>query len=145
MRNIIALIFLLSFVIAGLARADAGDSLDGALRIEFGREYTDNLASREDIDYYRFDLPANGNVVIAMQHDDTSLTSSGAFWIGELSKLGSNSVLHSIDLAGAPNSAFIQEGLPAGAYQIKVIRHNYSPAQYHLKVDFQPSEFMVML
>jgi len=133
--------FLMLF--SSMAYADADDDPSGANPINLGQEYTGNLSSSSDTDYYKFQLPNDGNVAVTLRHQDSGIsTSTSTYWRGYLYVEGDlSNALHIVYLKGTPNTATIQEGLPAGTYYLKIIDYSYSPAQYHLKVDFEASDY----
>ncbi len=105
--------------------------------MKLAQEYIGNLSSSNDVDYYKFEVPNDGNVTITLRHDDLELSSSSkSYWNVFLYSQDDPSYSpHSFSLEGDSSPDSIQEGIPAGTYFIKITKsNNYSSAQYYLKV-----------
>ncbi len=116
-------------------------SFDKANPILLDNEYTGNLSSSSDEDYYRFQLPQPGNVVVTLRVDNAVDAPTGD-WVVVLYGAVGYKDLRSMTLTGGRDSTFFQEGLPAGSYYLEVDSYSTQKLnQYHFEVAFEPSDF----
>jgi len=121
-------------------------SFDNATFIELQKEYSANLVYYNDIDYYYFELPSNGNASIILNHKSNNITNNtDSLWMAYLfSEHNTVDSLHTITLRGNNSPVSMSEGLPVGKYYIKIKAYNNSswvPEQYYIKVNFTNSNY----
>jgi len=116
------------------------DSPDDATKINFNQEYQENISSRSDVDYFKFQIYSPGNIVVKLSHE-TIMSSTATYWKAYLYNENTfDSHLNSLTLKGSNRISTFQEGLPIGTYYIKVTDISYSSDNYYLTIEFEPSD-----
>ncbi len=98
--------------------------------------YTDKLSSSSDVNWYTFDLPADGIVHFNFSHEYVNTSSD--CWTMLLYDANDN-CLQVCDYSGnyTQNTREAAIGLPKGTYYIKIVSANkYSSAKYSFKFEF---------
>lgn len=107
-----------------------------AMSIRLDKEYTGNLTSENDVDYYKFSISEKRKIWIDFSHDKTS--GNDIFW--KLSLFG-DSDGSLIDINATGENAKITSGsvrLPAGNYYIRINSYYWSDLDYTFCVCSKP-------
>ncbi len=113
------------------------DSMDKAMLISVNEEVTGNISDKNDKDYYKFELPADGYISLTFSHGYAD--SSGGYWGSYIfDSDGNNVVIPDTDKAYQwyfgnikDDSTGIRIGLPKGSYYVKI-----TPSAYWSSVDY---------
>ncbi len=122
--GILLMAFAFNIGIIMSVQADVGDTPADALEIEFGQEYSDDLSSFlffvDDADFYKFELPDDGRVIILLRTEDEQLLQSFPWKLYGNNEDGTLGREIRDDLFSNYKIAQYQEGLSAGTYYIKI-------------------------
>ncbi len=137
----------LNMVTVILVHADDADYPHEAFEIELNQEESGQLSDfGVDTNYYKFELPSDGNIIISLRIEDSSVSFTST-WQGALYHEDDlNSELRELSFGGAYKTFSTQEGLPKGTYYLKIFCPIYgilvcSTATYYLEVSFVKSDF----
>lgn len=111
------------------------DSARTATAIVTGQEITGNLYTDSDRDYYKFELPASGRIVIDFWH--ALIDSTQRYWDVELLDESLTRFLYGFTSRGKPaefGSSVIR--LPAGTYYLRVTPYYHSSIDYHFLIRY---------
>ena len=119
-----------------------------ATTLELNTEYSANLAIKGDVDFFKFNLPANGNVVVSFKHEEFSDNTHVHWNVYLYSETDIESPLGSMAIKATDKSTSFSTGIGVGTYLIKVTPQ-YSGRdiqywwddQYFLAVNFEESDF----
>jgi len=117
------------------------DSFENATEINFNTEYSGNLSSHNDVDYYKFYISNPGKILISMHHDSFNLTHiSKIFWTAFLySEMDKINSVNQIFLKGNDFFSSIETEIDKGNYYVKILCNSSSswvPDQYFFKIIF---------
>ena len=139
-----ALITMLMVLLCSMALADAPGIITEALPIQVNTDYSDNIAERDDVDYFKFTLSEPGPVSLTFSHEyeDVSIDRWQVAFLdsdGEsfMSRYFAPNALHPITTC--------ELGLPAGTFYVKINRDtywsNYCDKIYTFKINFSSSPY----
>ena len=116
----------------GIEAQAAGSSFASATKINVNQNYTDNIADRDENDYFRFTLSSDSKVSFSFSHN--YIDSGNGYWNLHLYKdNNSYDELYSCDFAGNEKTTkTLNLGLPKGTYYIKISNDWY----YKTTIDY---------
>ncbi|OQY46139.1 MAG: hypothetical protein DRR08_04450 [Candidatus Parabeggiatoa sp. nov. 2] len=136
----------LGFVI--LANGQAYATIDDATEIEVGTEYSDAISTADEVDWFRFNLPADGNVVVSLKHEQFSESNAIHWNVYLYSGADTASPLGSTSIRATARDGSFSLGLGAGTYFVKVTpQYNarydttWWDDPYFLAVNFEESHY----
>jgi hypothetical protein len=111
-----------------------------------GTKYKGVLSSKEEIDYFRFTLPADGNVIVTFSHKEIS--DSYVYWqVNLYGETDFNNSLGAMSIKGIEGTVSFFAGITAGTYFIKIepgeraLGYSWWNDQYYLSVNFEQSNY----
>lgn len=127
-----------SFKKSSVCETEDNNSKTNADLINLNTDYTGNLITSSDTDWYKFSVDEKGYTEISFTHD--TIESSAVCWIVNLYKSDGTTLIKSIDVKGNTEiSAFPKISLESGDYYIKVAGsriYNFSSMNYSLNAAF---------
>lgn len=115
---------------------ESNDSFGSAYPISPNTEYTGNMQSRNDIDYYTFELPSHGKISIRFLHD--KMDSTDSYWHLILSNdIDATPLMESYIKGGQSESELDSLRLPSGKYYLKIEPYVYSNMDYHFQIHYE--------
>jgi hypothetical protein len=146
MRSIrLRLFFLLILGFFILANGQA--SIIDAIEIETGIESSDAISAADEVDWFRFNLPADGNVIVSLRHEQFSDSNAVHWNVYLYSGTNLESPLDSMSIKATARSRLFSVGLGAGTYFLKVTPqyNKYDTTwwddPYFLTVNFEESNY----
>ncbi len=145
--TVLALLFTYGTVLT--MTASAGSTMSGATAISTNCMYRDNIASEENVDYFKFTLSYAGSVYLNFQHEN--LFNQNIFW-DVLLLNNANQEIATFEFNGTDtNVNTYVVGLNAGTYYLRVTGdgwsdywnecNNYSDKSYYLTVKYTQSAY----
>nr|MCR4642562.1 hypothetical protein [Lachnospiraceae bacterium] len=125
----------------GASESEDNNSVEEANPISVNTEYSGNIASSSDKDYYRFHLDAAGVVSFAFAHD--FVDKSDRLWKMRLYRAEYvTDVLMEREFRGNETQTLttVSVGLPAGDYILLLTEYYWSDAAYRFKVNYTKSD-----
>lgn len=106
-----------------------------ANQIELNKEYTGNLQTDHDLDYFNFNIPSSGKVSVTFQHEKFDTTAS-CWEIILYNDIDDSRLLnfYSSGLDTTMTSDFIR--LPAGVYYLKIKPFSYKSIDYKFTINY---------
>ena len=106
--------------------------------IQTGAVYTGNLSCEQDIDYYKFDLPQAGNIVINFVNPIGDGSFTWKVSLLSVDEYGEEKEYDFIRAGEKANNNMNKWRLPAGTYYVKVEKYYsyYSNEDYKLKINY---------
>ncbi|HHV11255.1 MAG TPA: hypothetical protein GXX75_13380 [Clostridiales bacterium] len=105
--------------------------------IQTGTRYTGNLSHQEDVDYYKFELPKTGNIVINFVNPSGEQSYTWKISLLSVDEYGEEKVYDYISTGNKANNSFNKWRLPTGTYYVKVKKdYSFSNNDYKLTVNY---------
>jgi hypothetical protein len=130
-----------AFTASNYYEKSSNNTVTNATPLKLNHEYFGNSSNDKDIDYYLFELAADGNVLITLTHGDI-IDSGETYWYIRLYPEDnlSQQILQ-LNLKGNVLSSSVQEGLSAGKYYVQLNPYYHSLDRYSLTVAFTASDY----
>lgn len=132
------------FLISMLGQAHCIEITD----IVLNDEYSDALSLKEDVNFYKFNLNSEGNIVVTFRHEGFSDNANIHWNVYLYNESDLEKPLNSIAIKATKRSESFSSGLGPGAYVIKVTpEYKYGNVQYwwddpyFLTVNFEQNVF----
>jgi hypothetical protein len=121
-----------------------------ATTIDLNTEYSANLAFAYEVDYFKFSLPVDGNVIVSFKHEgfkDSNAVHWNVYLYGEADL---ENPLGSAAIKATDKSALFSVGIKSGFYFVKVMPSgshyssgysNWWDDQYFISVKFEESNY----
>lgn len=115
---------------------EPNDSLQNAYNVDLNKTYTGNLQSSRDNDYFKVELPSQGELKVNFQHDQVS-SGSWKFYI-----LDSNNKVLTDKYSGGEDISVdsLSLRLPTGTYYVKVVSSTFNDTDYKFTLHFSGTD-----
>ncbi|MGN9020215.1 pre-peptidase C-terminal domain-containing protein [Lachnospiraceae bacterium HCP1S3_C3] len=119
-----------------LYEKEPNDQIDIANNININTNYSGNLQSDRDVDYYKFSIENKGKINISFEHE--KIDSGDRLWeVYLLDGVSDNTI---ITLFSSGREAILQSDcarIPPGDYYLKINSYDYSNKDYNFTVNFE--------
>ena len=114
---------------------ESNNTIEESNTIEINRQYQGQLASDEDVDYYKFKIENDGKISITFQH--SKIDSGDRLWeIYLIDSKTDNEIIQFNSVGGTTNGESNAARITAGEYYVRINSYYYSDKDYMFKVNF---------
>ncbi|NJO17768.1 MAG: hypothetical protein HC877_19150 [Thioploca sp.] len=150
MKRLSIFLIIISLTFPFLNGQVYADSIE-ATDIKLNTEYNDRLSTEKEVDFFKFNLPADGNVIVTFRHEELSDNANVHWNVYLYSEADIELPLGSMAIKATDRKASFSTGIGAGTYLIKITPQYYNnnsdvvqywwDDQYFLAVNFEESDF----
>ena len=122
-----------------LIEESANDSFSNAKQISVNTNYTDNLSSSSEQDYYKFSLSSNSMIAVNFNH--TYIDSSSTYWVVIMYDSNYQELLEFNVKGNSINSVSASTGLASGTYYVKIGSYYHDSRNYTFSLNATTSNY----
>jgi uncharacterized protein YjdB len=113
---------------------EPNNSIQSAQYIKTNMNYTGNLSTYNDVDYYKFVIDSPGKVYLSFRHEQVT---SGSWYVKVLDA-SNNELSYFTAYSGDINVRSYYLRLPAGTYYVRISANTHNDIDYGLTVNYSP-------
>ncbi|MCY6485268.1 hypothetical protein OW763_13050 [Clostridium aestuarii] len=132
--------FILKFTQSDFFEKEFNNTLSTSNLININKQITGTLQNISDIDYYKFNLPFDGNINLEFSHEELENSYNGIYWrvsiVDENKKTYTSLVSKGTDIKNS-----LSVGLPKGTYYISIKPFKFINIPYNFTLHFKKTNF----